>query len=62
MFRDLRERVSGTRRTLAWVLLLLIVAVGAFLMPRLSATLHPAWLSGARIIFWAGAAILSVRL
>ena len=62
MFRDLRVRVSGTRRTVAWVLLLLIITVGAFLVPRLSITPHPALLSGTRIVFWTGVAFLSVRL
>ena len=62
MFRDLRVRVSGTRRTVAWVLLLLIITVGAFLVPRLSITPHPALLSGTRIVFWIGVAFLSVRL
>lgn len=62
MFRDLRARVSGTRRTLAWVLLLLMATASAFLLPRLSASTHPAWIGGARILFWTGVAILSVRL
>jgi small-conductance mechanosensitive channel len=62
MFRDLRTRVSGTRRTLAWVLLLLLTTISAFVLPRLSTSLHPAWLNGARILFWTGLALLSVRL
>jgi len=62
MFRDLRARVSGTRRTMAWVLLFLLVAVGVFLLLRVSATAHPAWLKGARALLWVGAAIILVRL
>ncbi len=62
MFRDLRERVSGTRRTLAWVLLSLILTVGAFFLLRVKSSLHPMILHGAGIVFWSGAAFLAVRL
>ncbi len=62
MFRDLRTRVSETRRIAAWVLLLLIVTILALLMPRLSGTPHPVLLNGTRIVFWTGVAFLSVRL
>ena len=48
MFRDLRVRVSGTRRTVAWVLLLLIITVGAFLVPLSHAGWRVALMRGTR--------------
>lgn len=60
MFRDLRERVSSTRRTFAWVMLAAIATAGAFLLPRITA--HPGVVNGARMVFWTGLAYLSVRL
>ncbi len=36
MFHDLRERISRTRLALAWGILLLLIVVAAFLLPRLS--------------------------
>ena len=60
MFRDLRERVTPTRRLLAWVLLALLVALGAFLLPKLVE--HPALRRGANLLFWAAVAYAAVRL
>ena len=60
MFRDLRERVTPTRRLLAWVLLALLVALGAFLLP--SQVQHPGLRRGADLLFWAAVAYAGVRL
>ncbi|HJW33912.1 MAG TPA: mechanosensitive ion channel family protein [Holophagaceae bacterium] len=60
MFRDLRERVTPTRRLLAWVLLALLVAFGALMLPRLYQ--HPSVVRGADLLFWAAVAYAGVRL
>ena len=60
MFRDLREKVSAPRRILAWVLLLALLAVAAFVLPRM--TPHPAAHRAADVIFWAALAYGAIRL
>ena len=60
MFRDLREKVSAPRRILAWVLLLALLAVAAFVLPRM--TPHPAAQRAADVIFWAALAYGAIRL
>ena len=60
MFRDLRARVTPTRRLLAWVLLALLVALGALWLPNLVE--HPATRRGADLLFWAAVAYAGVRL
>ncbi len=60
MFRDLRERVTPTRRLLAWVLLALLVALGALWLPRISQ--HPALMRVTDLLFWAAVAYAGVRL
>jgi small-conductance mechanosensitive channel len=60
MFRDLRERVTPTRRVLAWVLLAAIVACGGWYLPRLSQ--HPFVLLTAKALFWSAVSYASVRL
>ncbi len=62
MFRDLRERVSGTRRTLAWVLLAILISAIAILVRHSGSGLPPGVMHGARIVLWTAVAILSVRL
>ena len=60
MFRDLREKVSAPRRTLAWVLLALLLAVAAFVLPRM--TPHPRAQRAADVILWSALAYGAVRL
>ena len=59
MFRDLRERVSPRRRALAWVILALLAASGAFAFHRMSA--NPAVQGGAVAVLWIALAFLIVR-
>lgn len=60
MFHDLRDRVTRTRRALAWGLLAVLVASAAFILPRHSGnhTLHAA----ADLLFWVLVSYLAVRL
>lgn len=60
MFRDLREKVSAPRRTAAWVLLGLLLAAAAFVLPRL--TSHPAVVMSADVILWSALAYGAIRL
>lgn len=60
MFRDLREKVSASRRILAWVLLLVLAAAAAFLLPRM--TPHPAAQRAADVILWSALAYGAIRL
>ncbi|MBS1767213.1 MAG: mechanosensitive ion channel [Acidobacteria bacterium] len=59
MFRDLRERISPQRRALAWVILAMLVAGGAFAFHRMSA--HAAVREAAVGVLWVALAFLSVR-
>ena len=59
MFRDLRERISPQRRALAWVILALLVAAGAFAFHRTSA--NPALRQGTVAVLWIALAFLIVR-
>ncbi|HEU4952871.1 MAG TPA: mechanosensitive ion channel family protein [Holophagaceae bacterium] len=59
MFRNLRERVSPQRRALAWVILALLVAGGAFAFHRMSG--NPAVKGGAFGVLWVALAFLAVR-
>lgn len=60
MFRDLRERVSTTRRMVAWGLLVLLLGVGAFYLPHL--VRHPALLRASQVVVWGAAGFLAVRI
>jgi small-conductance mechanosensitive channel len=60
MFRDLRERVSPTRRVAAWVLLGLFLVAGALWLPRASG--HPALIKSASVLVWGIFAYAAVRL
>ena len=59
MFRDLRERISPQRRALAWVILALLVAGGAYAFHRMSG--NPAVREGAVEVLWVALAFLAVR-
>ncbi|HJU84149.1 MAG TPA: mechanosensitive ion channel family protein [Holophagaceae bacterium] len=59
MFRDLRVRISPQRRALAWVILALLVALGAMSVSRLAS--QPGMHEGARIVFWAAVGFITVR-
>lgn len=59
MFRDLRERISPQRRALAWVILALLVAGGAYAFHRMSG--NPAVRNGAVAVLWVALAFLIVR-
>jgi len=59
MFHDLRDRVTRTRRALAWVLLLLLAALGAFILPRQGG--NPVLQILGNAVFWSLAALLVVR-
>ena len=59
MFRDLRERISPQRRALAWVILALLVAGGAFAFRYLSG--NPAIRQSAIAVLWVALAFLAVR-
>ena len=61
MFRDLRERVSPSRRVVAWVLLALLAGGTAFFMFRMSGGAHPALLRAASMLFWAAVAYVGIR-
>lgn len=60
MFRDLRTRVSPTRRYLAWALLVIFLVFGTFWMNRIGA--HPALLKAGNVLVWGFLAYLGVRL
>lgn len=60
MFRDLREKVSAPRRVAAWVLLGLLLATSAFLLPRYST--HPIVHRAASLVLWSLLAYGTVRL
>ncbi len=60
MFRDLREKVSAPRRLVAWGLLILLLVVAAFVLPRM--TPHPAARLGADLILWLALAYGAIRL
>jgi small-conductance mechanosensitive channel len=60
MFRDLRTRVTPTRRLLAWVLLALLVALGALLLPKLGN--HPSLDRAGDLLFWCAVTYAGVRL
>jgi len=60
MFRDLRAKVSAPRRTVAWVLLVILLVVSAFVLPRM--TPHPAAHRAADVIFWAAVAYGAIRI
>lgn len=60
MFRDLREKVSEPRRTVAWVLLGFLLLGLAFVLPRV--TPHPAVQRTADVILWATLAFAAIRL
>jgi small-conductance mechanosensitive channel len=60
MFHDLRDRVTRTRRALAWVLLLLLLALAAFFLPNRS--VHPGVQMVGKALFWALGSILAVRV
>ena len=59
MFRDLRERISPQRRALAWVVLALLVAAGAYAFHRMSG--NPALRQGATAVLWVALAFAAVR-
>ncbi|HJW09278.1 MAG TPA: mechanosensitive ion channel family protein [Holophagaceae bacterium] len=59
MFRDLRVRISPQRRALAWVILALLLALGAMSVSRLAS--HPGMHQGARIVLWAALGFVAVR-
>ncbi|MBK8726920.1 MAG: mechanosensitive ion channel family protein [Holophagaceae bacterium] len=61
MFRDLREKVSPTRRAVAWGLLVLLVAGAAYFVVRMGDGAHPSLLRSANLLFWALVAFLGVR-
>jgi small-conductance mechanosensitive channel/CRP-like cAMP-binding protein len=61
MFRDLRERVSPTRRLTAWVLLALLVAALAYFFLHLSSDAPPALTRTAKFLLWAAVAYLGIR-
>lgn len=61
MFRDLRERVSPTRRLAAWVLLALLVAALAYFFLHLRAGAPPALTRAASLVLWAVVAYLGIR-
>lgn len=59
MFRDLRTRISPRRRALAWIILALLVAVGAYAFHRTSA--NAGVRQGAVAVLWVALAFLIVR-
>ncbi len=61
MFRDLRERVSPTRRLAAWVLLALLVAALAYFFLHLRTGAPPALTRAASLVLWAVVAYLGIR-
>ena len=60
MFRDLRERISPQRRTLAWAILAVIVAGSALAFHRMSG--NPAVRGSAIAVLWVAVAFLAVRV
>lgn len=60
MFRDLREKVSASRRLVAWGLLILLLLAAAFGVPRLATptALHRV----GDVILWSGLAYGAIRL
>jgi small-conductance mechanosensitive channel len=60
MFRDLREKVSAPRRLVAWALLILLLVVAAFVLPRLTSL--PAVHQVADVILWSVLAYVGIRL
>jgi small-conductance mechanosensitive channel len=60
MFRDLREKVSAPRRLVAWALLILLLGVAAFVLPRLTSL--PAVHQVADVILWSVLAYVGIRL
>ena len=59
MFRDLRERISPRRRALAWLLLGLFVAGGAYAFHRMSGSAPVR--QGAMTVLWVALAFVAVR-
>ncbi len=60
MFRDLRKRVSSTRRNAAWGILLVFLIFGAFWLPSMNT--HPALIKTGSALAWACLAYIAVRL
>lgn len=60
MFRDLREKVSASRRMGAWILLGLLLVAAAFVLPRLIS--HPAVQRAGDVILWSVLAYGVIRL
>ncbi len=60
MFRDLRAKVSQTRRVLAWILVALLLGVGVIILPWFST--HPTLRLIGDALFWAVLAYGIVRL
>lgn len=59
MFRDLNVRITPTRRILAWVLLLAILAVAAFVLPR--STASPGFRRSADLIIWTCISLVGIK-
>lgn len=59
MFHDLRERITRTRRILAWAILLLLLAVAAFVLPRYSGI--RAFQTVADVVLWSLVALVAVK-
>jgi len=60
MFRDLRTAVSSTRRIAAFGLLVLALALGAYVLGTQHA--HPGFIQAAGLLFWIVGAYLGIRL
>ena len=60
MFHDLRERISRPRRLLAWGILAVLLALGAFLLPRYGRI--QAFQVLADTVLWSLAALVAVKL
>jgi small-conductance mechanosensitive channel len=60
MFHDLRGRVSRTRQILAWVILVLLLVVAAFVLPRYSRI--QAFQTVADTVLWTLVGLASVKL
>jgi small-conductance mechanosensitive channel/CRP-like cAMP-binding protein len=61
MFRDLRERVSPSRRVLAWVVLVLVAASALYFFTQMRGSAHPSLIRGVDMLLWAAVAYLGIR-
>ena len=60
MFHDLRERISRTRRAIAWGILILLLIIAAFVLPRFGGV--PALQTLADVLLWSLVAFVCVRV